>query len=148
MDKPMNGESIARVARHWNLEVTAERPDIPLAGSPERSLFRTVVGDPEGGLFVLEQLPADILARKREIAATVEVLARRGLVGVHPYLRNRNGDFVTVTGGRFWQISPFISGEELPRPEYTLDAWRGKSMARGDPLRRSPSPLLDCRLCA
>ena len=68
--------------------------------------------------------------RKREIAAAVEYLAGQGLAGVHPYLRNRDGDFITKAAGGFWQVSPFIDGVELKRPEYTLEAWRGRALAR------------------
>ena len=68
--------------------------------------------------------------RKREIAAALEYLAGQGLAGVHSYLRNRDGDFITKAAGGLWQVSPFIDGVELKRPEYTFDAWRGKALAR------------------
>ena len=67
--------------------------------------------------------------RKREIAAALEYLAGHGLAGAHPYLRNRDGDFITKAAGGLWQVSPFIDGVELRRPEYTLEAWRGRALA-------------------
>jgi homoserine kinase type II len=121
---------IADILRHWNLEMKAEHPDMALAGSPERSLFRTVIEDAGARLFVLEQLEPSALRRKREIAFTVEMLAARGLAGVHPCLRNRGGGFISKAAGGFWQLSPFIESVELKRPEYTLDAWRGRALAR------------------
>jgi len=126
----LNRTILADVLRHWNLEMKAERADVPLAGSPERSLFRTVIEDTGAKRFVLEQLDPSVLRRKREIASTVEILAARGLAGVHPCLRNRDGDFISKAAGGFWQVSPFIDGVELKRPEYTRDAWRGKALAR------------------
>jgi homoserine kinase type II len=121
---------IADILHCWGLKFKSEHPEVALAGSPERSLFRTVIEDVTGKRFVLEQLPPAVLDRKREIASTVEYLAGQGLAGVHPYLRNRTSEFISVAAGSSWQISPFINGMELPRPEYTLDAWRGKALAR------------------
>jgi homoserine kinase type II len=121
---------VADILHGWGLKFKSEHPEVPLAGSPERSLFRTVVEDHAGRRFVLEQLQPTILGRKREIASTIEFLAEKGLAAVHPYLRNRDGDFITKAAGGFWQVSPFIDGVELKRPEYTLDAWRGRALAR------------------
>jgi homoserine kinase type II len=121
---------IADILRQWNLELKVEHPDIRLAGSPERSQFRTVIEDEEGGRFVLEKIDPRIVDRKREIAAAVGFLASRGLAGVHPYLRNRGENFITKAAGGFWQVSPFIEGVELRRPDYTNDSWRGKALAR------------------
>jgi homoserine kinase type II len=122
--------SFAEFLHFWGLEFKEEHSDYPLTGSPERSLFRTVVEDSARRRFVLEQLPPSALRRKSEIASTVEILAARGLAGVHPCLRNRDGDFITKAAGGFWQVSPFIDGVELKRPAYTLDAWRGRALAR------------------
>jgi len=121
---------VADILHCWGLKFNRERPDVALAGSPERSLFRTVIEAAGSRRFVLEQLEPSVLRRKREIAATVEALAARGLAGVHPCLRNRDGDFISKAAGGFWQVTPFVDGVELKRPEYTLDAWRGKALAR------------------
>lgn len=121
---------VADILHGWVLKFKSEHPEVPLAGSPERSLSRTVIEDDEGRRFVLEELHPATLERKREIAAAVEFLARRGLPGVRPYLKNRAGDFITAADGGFWQLSPFIEGVELRRPEYVNDAWRGAALAR------------------
>ena len=126
----MKHSPLADILCSWGLEFKEERPEYPLAGSPERSLFRTVIEDEEGGRFVLEKIDPRIIDRKREIAATIDCLASRGLAGVHPYLRNRDEDFITKAAGGFWQVSPFIAGVELRRPDYTNDSWRGKALAR------------------
>ncbi len=121
---------VADILHGWGLKFNSEYPEVPLAGSPERSQFRTVVEDAGGRRFVLEKIDPPMVDRKREIAAALEYLAGQGLAGVHPYLRNRDGDFITKAAGGLWQVSPFIDGVELKRPEYTLDAWRGKALAR------------------
>lgn len=126
----MTSPLIAEILQHWNLELKAECPEVALAGSPERSLFRTVIEEAGAKRFVLEKIDPRMVDRKREIAAAVDTLALRGLAGVHPCLRNRDADFISKAAGGFWQVSPFIDGVELKRPEYTLDAWRGKALAR------------------
>ena len=126
----MNHAFLSEVLRCWNLELKAECPEAPLAGSPERSLFRTVVEDAEGRRLILEQLKPSTLALKREIAATLDYLARKGLAGVHPCLRGADGSFIEKAAGGFWQVSAFIDGIELVRPDYTREAWRGRALAR------------------
>jgi homoserine kinase type II len=121
---------VAEILHCWGLVFKSERADVPMAGSPERALFRTVVEDAGAKRFVLEKIAPPMVDRKREIAAALEYLAGQGLAGVHPYLRNRDGDFITKAAGGFWQVSPFIDGVELRRPEYTLEAWRGRALAR------------------
>jgi homoserine kinase type II len=112
------------------MEFKAERPELAPAGSPERSLSRTVVEDAGGRCFVLERVASRTVGRKREIAATLDWLASRGLAGVHGYLRNGQGDHLAKAAGGFWQASPFIEGVELNRPGYLLEAWRGEALAR------------------
>ncbi|NPV06248.1 MAG: aminoglycoside phosphotransferase family protein [Syntrophaceae bacterium] len=118
------------ILRHWDIEFKAERPELTPAGSPERSLFRTVVEDAGGRRFVLEQVAPRTVGRKREIAATLDWLVSRGLAGVRGYLRNGQGDSLVKEGGGFWQISPFVDGVELARPGYAFEAWRGQALAR------------------
>ncbi|MBP8695737.1 MAG: phosphotransferase [Syntrophobacterales bacterium] len=126
----MNRTLLADVLRHWNIEFKAERPELAPAGSPERSLFRTVVEDAGGRRFVLERVASRAVGRKREIAATLDRLASRGLAGVHGYLRNGQGDSLVREAGGFWQASLFIEGVELSRPAYVLEDWRGRALAR------------------
>jgi homoserine kinase type II len=121
---------VADILHCWGLKFECEHPEVALAGSPERSLFRTVIEDAGAERFVLEKIDPRTVDRKREIAAAVDTLVSRGLAGVHPYLRNRDGDFITKAAASFWQLSPFIDGVELKRPEYTLEAWRGRALAR------------------
>jgi homoserine kinase type II len=118
------------ILRPWGLEFKRSLPDLPLAGSPDRSLFRTVIEDGEGRWLVLEEIRPATLDRKREIAGAVEFLAMGGLPGVFPCFRNRFNDFITEAAGGLWQIAPFVKGVGLKRPDYTHDAWRGRALAR------------------
>lgn len=126
----MNPTILADVLRHWDLELKAERPELVPAGSPERSLFRTVVEDAQGRRFVLERVASRTIGRKREIAATLDWFVSRGLAGVHGCLRNGRGDSLVKAAGGFWQASPFVEGVGLDRPGYVLESWRGRALAR------------------
>jgi len=126
----MDPLDLTDILRHWDIEFKAEQPGLTPAGSPERSLFRTVVEDAGGRRFVLERVASRTVGRKREIAATLDWLISRGLAGIHGYLRDRQGDSLVKEGGGFWQISPFIDGVELARPDYAFEAWRGQALAR------------------
>jgi homoserine kinase type II len=126
----VNPYPLADLLCSWGLQFNVKHPELPLVGSPERSLFRAVVEDAGGRRFVLEKIDPRMVDRKREIAAALEYLAGHGLAGVHSYLKNRDGDFITKAAGGLWQVSPFIDGVELKRPEYTLEDWRGRALAR------------------
>ncbi len=126
----MNHHFFAGVLKHWGIEFKAERPDTPLSGSTERTLLRTVIEDAEARHLILEKIDPRMVDRKREIASAVNFLSSRGVAGVHPYLRNRDGDFITKAASGFWQVSPFIEGVALNRPDYTNEAWRGRVLAR------------------
>ncbi len=130
METRLHPAPLADILRHWNLELKAERPELAPAGSPERSLYRTVVEEAGGRRFVLERVASRAVGRKREIAATLDWLASRGLSGVHGYVRNGQGDSLVKAAGGFWQVSPFIEGVELNRPAYVLEDWRGEALAR------------------
>ena len=118
------------VIQYWGLEFGKSRPDLPLAGSPERSLFRRAIEDVEGRRFVIEEIQPALRDRKREIAVALEFLATRGISVVTPCLRNRFNDFITEAAGGLWQISHLVEGAELKRPDYTRDAWRGRALAK------------------
>ncbi|HPC74459.1 MAG TPA: phosphotransferase [Syntrophales bacterium] len=118
------------VLQPWRLEFARCLPGLAVAGSPERSLFRTVIEDSEERRFLLEEIRPATLDRRREIAVSVEVLATRGVPCVFPYLRNGRDDVITRAAGSLWQLSPFVEGVELERPGYTRDEWRGRALAR------------------
>ncbi|NLH78138.1 MAG: hypothetical protein GX465_13990, partial [Acidobacteria bacterium] len=50
----MKTESAAAVLKTLDIELARLRPDLPLAGSPERCLERAAAEDARGGLWVVE----------------------------------------------------------------------------------------------
>jgi len=115
------------------------RPDLPLSGSPERTVFRGVVEDEEGLLWVLENPAPSSVELKKKIVDTLAYLREQGLRTVCPYRASRNGHSIEQVGGALWQVVPYVGGVVLPRPDYVHDRWRGRACAEF---------LLDLRRCA
>ena len=122
---PLHTNLLASFGVHFS----RHRADIAIPGSPERCLFRRVIEDADGQLFVLEQLSPGQSPRREAIARLLSDLSEHGLSGLAPYLRvPATGAFVLQDWGRHWQLSPFILGVELPRPGYLGDAPLGDSL--------------------
>jgi homoserine kinase type II len=121
--------SIINAAAKWDLQINSIRRDIRIAGSPERCEFRYVVQDGEDRLYVLESIFDADLDRKGRIIHCLDYLFRLQMPGINPYLRTKRNDWIVSCDNRYWQISPFIDGTALNRPEYVFDKWRGKVMA-------------------
>lgn len=117
------------ILAHWNLGFRRTRPDLPAAGSPERTLFRTVAEDAEGRVWLLERVPAPWRDRKARIAALLDDLRDRDVSGVVPYRRSPNGGHLIRHRRGWWQISPYVEGVPLDRPAYLDDRWRGAALA-------------------
>jgi len=113
----------------FGVQFSRHRPDIAIPGSPERCLFRRVIEDADGNLFVLEQLSPGQAPRREAIARLLSDLSEHGLSGLAPYLRvPATGAFVLQDWGRHWELSPFIPGTPLPRPDYLNDPCLGDSL--------------------
>ena len=113
------------ISRQWDLAFIRWRVDLPLAGSPERTIWRRVVEATDNRLFVLEKIPSTLYARKRQIISTLNELHRRGLSQIIPYQPDTAGDPLPFIQHGLWQLSPFVDGIDLDRPVYTMDSWRG-----------------------
>ena len=125
LDRPTTLE----VARLYGLDPLQVRPDLEIAGSPERCIERAMVEDKSGDLVVVERLHLDSRARKVQIADTLAILGREGLHAIHPYVTNVRGEQIEAYGGAFWQIMPFVKGVPLPRPAWATESWRGEALA-------------------
>ncbi len=121
--------SITRAASQWNLEVRAIRKDIEICGSPERCEFRFVIECIADDLYVIESLIEDEINHKLKIISNLNNLHKRGLSGINPYFESKAGSYIENIDSRFWQISRFIDGVPLKRPEYVFDPWRGNVLA-------------------
>lgn len=122
-------EFLIAVVELWNIELKKLHRKISIQGSPERSVFRVVLEDKGDRFFILEQIPLQSLERKKNIAAILNFLVKEKLARVQPYLTNENDDFILKYKNDFWQISPFVKGEELNREKYIFEKWRGPALA-------------------
>lgn len=111
------------------MDLVAFRPDLPLAGSPERSAWRSVVAAADGSRFVLERIASTAYDRKRRIAKTLQRLSGAGIEQVATPLPALDGDPLPLVDHALWQMTPYVEGLALVRPAYTLDAWRGAAAA-------------------
>ena len=124
----MKNEDIVAILGLLGMTLSRVRPDVPIAGSPERSLERTAVEDCDGRIWILERLDPRTLARKTEIASAVSFLGGR-LPEVKPYLAFAPGRFIAEHEGGAWQVAPYVAGIPQERPEFAFEAWRGGVLA-------------------
>ena len=120
---------IEGVLRLWGLQLRKIREDIPIAGSPDRCLFRLVIEDREGKLFILEDLEAEFIPHKKKIAKALAYLSEKGLTEVRSYLSLDEEEYIATWQNHYWQVSPYVDGIPLERPEYAFDGWRGPVLA-------------------
>jgi homoserine kinase type II len=121
-------ETLAGILARWGLRPVRLRPDIEIAGSPERSLSRMALEDADGSVHILESLDPSVIDRKREIARMIATLHPR-LPEARPCLTLPDGDFFARAEGRFWQAAPYVEGAPLLRPDYAGESWRGPLLA-------------------
>ncbi|MCF8069673.1 MAG: phosphotransferase [Desulfobacterales bacterium] len=120
---------LKKITEMWGIDLAGIRNDIKISGSPERCEFRIVLENEQNKLFLLENIFLKTLNHKKKIARTLNTLSQNDIDQVNPYIADNKGDHIVAYGDTFWQISPFIRGIELNRPEYVFEKWRGKVMA-------------------
>jgi len=118
----------SKILSEWNISFKKTHPELIISGSPQRCAYRIVVEDDNGHVYILEKISKTQFSHKQLIAQTLSYLSDKNISEINPYLKNENG-FIVKIDTTFWQIQPFIKGFELNRPEYVLDAWRGKKLA-------------------
>ena len=113
---------------NWGINAKKIRNDIVVEGSPQRSLKRDVYEDKQGDFYVLESISN--IEKKTKIAENVQYIHEKGLA-VNPYLRLRTKErgFILSKGQRNYQVSKYIEGIKLQRPDYLKERWRGEAMA-------------------
>ncbi|MBI9075101.1 MAG: hypothetical protein JEZ02_06790 [Desulfatibacillum sp.] len=100
-------KTIEQVLNAYHLEFSKERPDLPLEGSPQRSLERHAVEDSPGKIFIVEALEPGMVDRKETIAATLDKLSLAGLKDLAPYQRLKQGDHILSLEKGHYQVSPY-----------------------------------------
>jgi homoserine kinase type II len=121
---------LAAISRQWEITAVRLRPDLALAGSPERTAWRRVVETADRHLFVLEKIPSIVYSRKRRIAGVLRRLSGLGLQQVAPYLPDAGGECIPLIGHGLWQLCPYVGGVLLDRPAYVMDGWRGDAVSQ------------------
>jgi homoserine kinase type II len=120
---------LAAISRRWDMTFVRLRADLSLAGSPERTAWRSVVETSDGRLYVLEKIPSKNYGGKRRIAEILQQLSGRGLQQVIAYLPDASGEFIHLINHGLWQLSPYVGGVVLDRPAYAMEGWRGDAVA-------------------
>ena len=132
MEAPLNlqvSSQFISVLKLWDIDLKRTRPDINIAGSPERSDFRIVVESDRGERYILESISDRVYGHKKSIAAYLDALAGQGTEMILPYLKNAGGEHLIRHEDKWWQIQPFVEGVALDRPAYVFEGWRGDVMA-------------------
>ncbi|MCX5849389.1 MAG: phosphotransferase [Deltaproteobacteria bacterium] len=122
-------ETLKAVAGLWQVRLKKLHHNIPVQGSPERSVFRVVLEDNSGKFFLLEQILPKSLEHKRQIATTLDFLAKNNLARIQPYMADQKGEFIRKHKNNFWQIIPFVRGVTLDREKYMYEKWRAPALA-------------------
>jgi len=127
MQVMLNQKGAGVVLKRWGIDPVKTLPHAVMAGSPERSLARTVIEDSKGNRYILEQLAWSDFDRKNRIAAHIDRLHGSGL-SVSPYLKGEDGCWIQRDSGFCWQLVPLVQGLPLDRKRYWKDGWRGKAV--------------------
>ncbi len=124
----MTNADIAATLERLGIAFARTRPDLPIAGSPERCLERLAAESDDGRVWIVEKHEPRMSARKQEIAEAASFLAAR-LPEVKPWLAFAPGRFIAERADGAWQVSPFVPGDPLDRPAYAFEGWRGEALA-------------------
>ncbi|MBN2625548.1 MAG: aminoglycoside phosphotransferase family protein [Spirochaetales bacterium] len=124
-----NDDEISALLKLWDRQPEALDEKRFIQGSPERSLYRTVVLS-RGEKLILEQIEPDRAENHEKTARRLERLSERGLP-VNPFLRGTDGN--AIQRGReeqTWQLSRLVEGTALNRETYWRDGWRGEALGQ------------------
>lgn len=114
------------ILSRFNLTLSHIREDLAIPGSPERCITRSVAETTDGNLWLVEKLGENQAASRATVAALLDSLAARNAPFIHASASTGEGGHILHTSEGIWQCTPFITGVELPRPDYIDDAWRGR----------------------
>jgi homoserine kinase type II len=114
----------------WQMDIACVCSDIEIQGSPERALSRIVMADTQDRRFLVEQFDPGKKALRDRVARAVDFLVTRGLTRVIPYRKTVRGEFLPFFNGCCFQLSRFIEGTPLQRPDYLSSAAMGHNTAR------------------
>jgi len=113
----------------WNLNIEGVRREENIQGSPDRTLARAVFANDADKLFLVEKFGESRAWHRRQIALATCILRQNGLLQALGPLKSINGQFLVSYADALFQVTPFVSGTELVRPEYLESADMGRSLA-------------------
>ncbi len=117
------------ICDQWQIEVHCVRTDIQIQGSPERALSRVVVEDKQNRLFLVEQFDTKKWGLRDRVARAIDILFTRGLTQVLPYRKSVREEFLPFFDDDCFQLSSFLEGTPLKRPDYLSSSEMGKNAA-------------------
>lgn len=118
------------ICDQWQMDIHCIRQDIDIQGSPERALSRIVMADTQDRQFLVEQFDPGKQAIRDRVARAVDFLFTHGLTRVVPYRKTVRGEFLPIFNGACFQVSQFLDGTLLKRPDYLSSAAMGQNTAR------------------
>lgn len=92
-------------------------------------MFRTVVEDTDSNVYMLERLAPLSIDHKRLVAEIIDYCHQQGIKEANPYLKTKDGHYQIRHQNEWWQVSRYIEGVPLPRPDYIWQEWRGGVLA-------------------
>lgn len=118
------------ICYQWQMDIQCVRQDIDIQGSPERALSRIVMADTQGRQFLVEQFDPKKQAIRDRVARAVDFLFTHGLTRVVPYRKTVRGEFLPFFERACFQVSVFLDGTLLKRPDYLSSTAMGQNTAR------------------
>ncbi len=127
--KQPSSKDLKEILNNYSLEFDEICPEHAIQGSPERVEFRLVLKDTSNQLYLLEEINSKHLKRKQLIAQTLEVLASQQTPYVFSYLPTPQKTYHLFYNNTYYQLSRFLQGTPLLRPQYLSEGWRGEKAA-------------------
>lgn len=118
------------ILSNWNIIIKKAHPEIEINGSPERSEFRIVIQDEDSKRYILEQINPRDKERRLIIAETLNELKENKLSKGVFYIKNNQGQFITITAEGIFMLQPYIKNIPLNRRQYFFEEWRGSESAK------------------
>ena len=118
------------LAREWGIDFSRVREDVKIQGSPERTLSRGVIEDIHGNLFLVEKFALEKGVARQRIARALVQFRGRGLSQATGGIPGDGGECVRPFGHGMFQITPFLEGTPLPRPQWLMSHTRGEEMGQ------------------
>lgn len=122
-------EFIGWLKHTYNLDFKRLRFDFLVIGSPERSLSRLIIENKNNELYLLEQFTKSQYPLKTNIAKTLDFLCLNKQKNILTYIKTNNNEHLSLYDKYCFQLSHFVKGTRLKRPQYLLDSVMGENLA-------------------